>query len=240
MNRLKRWEVAQEYEKNWWQDKSINIDLSFYKNFADEVLNIIHPFITIDENTKILEIGSGAAGIITHIKTKFRYAIDPLEDFYSQIKNFTDYRDKDVIYSNVRGENLPFENNTFDLIIIDNVLDHCDNPELVVFEMNRVLKLGGIIFFRQNTYHLWGKFIRALMEFQKIDRGHPHTFTKKELKKIFNEYKLLELDFKKNGYFKTWIREIKSQRIFDKIKAILFVNRDKVTVILKKLSENKN
>lgn len=236
MDKLKRWEVAQEYEKNWWKDKSTNIDLSFYKNFADEVLNTIRPFITIDENTKILEIGSGAAGIVTHIKTKFRYAIDPLEDFYSQIKNFTDYRDKDVIYSNARGESLPFEDNTIDLIIIDNVLDHCDNPELVVFEMNRVLKEGGIIFFRQNTYHLWGKFIRMLMEFQKIDRGHPHTFTKKELKKIFKKYNLLELDFKKNGYFKTWLKEIKSSRLIDKIKAVLFVNRDKVTVILKKLS----
>ncbi len=33
---------------------------------------------------------------------------------------------------------------------------------------------------------------------------------------------------------KTWLKEIKSKRIYDKIKAIIFATRDKTTFILRK------
>jgi SAM-dependent methyltransferase len=141
------------------------MDLSFYKGFADQVIEATKPFLKIEVNTRILEIGSGAAGIVTHLNSKYRFSVDPLEEFYSRVKKFADYRDKNVIYKKAVGEPLPFEGKQFDLIIIDNVLDHCDNPALVISEMKRVLKENGIVFLRQNTYHIWGKFIRMIMEF---------------------------------------------------------------------------
>lgn len=228
-----RWKLAQNYEKNWWEKQSEEMDLSFYKGFANQVIEVIEPFLKIEENTRILEIGSGAAGIITHLNSKFRFAVDPLEDFYATIKKFADYRDKNVIYKKALGESLPFKEKHFDLIIIDNVLDHCDNPALVISEMKRVLRENGIVFFRQNTYHIWGKFIRTIMEFFKIDKGHPHTFTKKSLIKLLTQSNFEILDYRRGGYFKTWLREIKSSRLIDKLKALLLVNRDKVTMVLK-------
>lgn len=229
-----RWKLAQNYEQNWWQNQAKKMDLSFYKGFAEQVLEAINPYFSINSDTHILEIGSGAAGIITHLNSDYRFAIDPLEDFYSRIKKFSDYRDKNVIYKNGVGENLPFEEKFFDLIIIDNVLDHCDNPALVLDEVKRVLKKNGVVFFRQNTYHHWGKFIRIIMEFFKIDKGHPHTFTKRHLKKLILEKNFTIISYKRGSYFKTWLKEIKSKRLLDKVKAILLVNRDKVTLVLKK------
>lgn len=230
-----RWKLAQNYEQNWWQNQAEKMDLSFYKGFADQVLEAIIPYLTIQPDTHILEIGSGAAGIITHLNSDYRFAIDPLEEFYSGIKKFSDYRDKNVIYKTGAGENLPFEKEFFDLIIIDNVLDHCDNPALVLDEVKRVLKKNGIVFLRQNTYHLWGKFIRIIMEFFKIDKGHPHTFTKRGLKKIISGKNFVILSSNRGSYLKTWLKEIKSRRLLDKIKALLLVNRDKVTLVLKRL-----
>lgn len=135
-----RWKLAQNYEKNWWEKQSEEMDLSFYKGFANQVIEVIEPFLKIEENTRILEIGSGAAGIVTHLNSKFRFAVDSLEDFYATIKKFADYRDKNVIYKKALGESLPFEEKQFDLIIIYNVPDHCDNPASVISEMKRVLK----------------------------------------------------------------------------------------------------
>lgn len=43
------------------------------------------------------------------------------------------------------GKNLPFKNNSFDLVIIESVLEHIDEPEKVIEESARVLKKGGRI-----------------------------------------------------------------------------------------------
>lgn len=233
MTIIKRWNLAQNYEKNWWQKQSVNMDLSFYGRFAEQVKDAIKPFYNITSETNILEIGSGAAGIITHIQSNYRFAIDPLEDFYSTIEKFCNYRDKKVIYQKAVGEKLPFEDNFFDLIIIDNVLDHCDNPVKVLSEMKRVLKKDGIVFFRQNIYHPWGKFVRETMELFKIDKGHPFTFTKRQLLNIISDNHFKELSFIRNGYFNMWKRELTSKRFIDKVKALLLVNRDKITLVFK-------
>ena len=228
----KRWQIAQAYEKNWWSSKANELDLEFYERFARNVEAAVAPYISLGADMYILEIGSGAAGIITYMNSNNRYAIDPLENVYASIKKFSSARDKNVKYQQAKAEELPFENNIFDFIIIDNVLDHCEDPIKVLSEMKRVLKTNGIIYFRQNTYHLWGKIIRKGIELFKIDKGHPHTFLKSELKKLFFNNKMEILLFNESGYFQTWLREIKSSRFYDKIKALIFATRDKTTFIL--------
>jgi ubiquinone/menaquinone biosynthesis C-methylase UbiE len=235
MKEESRWEKAQGYEKNWWQKRASSIDFEFYKSFADELINFTKNDFTITSETKILEIGSGAGGIITFLTTSnHRFAIDPLEEFYSSQKQFTEQRDSSVIYKNEKGESLSFSDNYFDLLIMDNVLDHCENPKLVFEEAKRVLKKGGFIYFKQNTYHIWGKLIRSIMEFFVIDKGHPFTFLKSDLQKLVNESNFIVLSKHNNGYFKTWKKEFSSNFAKDKIKALLFVTRDKVTCLLKK------
>ncbi len=229
-----RWAEAQHYEKNWWLRHAEKMNLRFYEGYAEELLNEIGNYLNIVDDTVILEIGSGAAGILTFLKSKYRFAIDPLEDFYATIPKFLDFRDPNVNYYNGKGEELPFERSFFDFIIMDNVLDHCDDPHKVMDEMNRVLKNGGIVFFRQNTYHGWGKFAREVLEHFKIDKGHPHTFTKRQLQKSFSEFSLNRLKTKRSGYFRVWLRELTSGRVIDFAKALLFATRDKTLYILQK------
>lgn len=230
-----RWDKAQEYERNWWAERKDFVDFNFYKQFADDMMNFISPHFKISSDTKILEIGSGAGGIITYLKeTENRYAVDPLEEFYSSVEEFTNQRDKNVKYFTATGEALPFEENYFDLIIMDNVLDHCINPEKVMNEAVRVIKPKGYLYFKQNTYHAWGIFIRFVMEKMLIDKGHPHTFSKANLKKFAFENNLTELNKTRSGYLTTWLREIRSPGLKNKIKAFLFVTRDKVTILYKK------
>jgi len=230
-----RWELAQGYEKNWWQSRAVTIDFKFYKSFADELIKFTEDDFTINSDTKILEVGSGAGGIITYLTdSNYRYAIDPLEEFYSSQKQFIEQRDKSVIYKTEKGESLSFEDDYFDLVIMDNVLDHCENPKRVFQEVKRVLKKGGYIYIKQNTYNIWGKFIRSIMELFVIDKGHPFTFLKSEIRKLVNELEFVIMTKHNNGYFKTWEKEFSSKSVKDKIKAVLFVTRDKVTCLLKK------
>lgn len=54
----------------------------------------------------------------------------------------------------IDGTHLPFEENCFDLAFSDYVLEHVEFPEPFLKEVYRVLKPGGIFFFRTpNRYH---------------------------------------------------------------------------------------
>ena len=45
------------------------------------------------------------------------------------------------------GTRMPFENNTFESAIGTEVLEHCPNPEIILKEIYRVLKPGGVFLF---------------------------------------------------------------------------------------------
>jgi SAM-dependent methyltransferase len=53
----------------------------------------------------------------------------------------------------VSGEGLPFENEQFDVVVSDNVIDHAQDPPRIVDELIRVLRRGGLLFFSVNTHH---------------------------------------------------------------------------------------
>lgn len=226
-----RWEIAQTYECNWWKNKSIGNSF-YYQHCADEIKDFLHGRKDINSSTNIIEVGSGPIGILTYLtESENRYAIDPLEDYYSTVPEFVRFRDAQVNYIKAKGEDLDFEDQKFDLVIMDNVLDHCESPEKVLDEIKRVIKPGGYIYFKQNTYNYYGKFIRKLMELFLIDKGHPHTFTKSKLKKQIAKIGDIQIQ-DRTGYFSTWKREIASRSLKDKVKAILFVTRDKVTYFI--------
>ena len=134
-DKTKRWDIAQDYELQWWSKYTDSIE--WYKGFSEEIITKTSSFIDINKDTVILEIGSGAAGGITYLKSDNKYAIDPLEEFFSNNKSWVQFRDKKVKYYTGIGEELPFNDSFFDLIIIDNVLDHCKNPIAVLNEINR-------------------------------------------------------------------------------------------------------
>ena len=216
--KLNRWQLAQEYEKSWWA--SYKGDIEWYKNFSNEIIEKTQKFIKIRENTYILEIGSGPAGGITFLNSKNKY--------------WANFRDKSVQYKTCKGEYLPFDNNKFDLIIIDNVLDDCDNPILVLNEMNRVIKNGGVIFFRQNIYNIWGRCMRSIMEMFLIDKGHPFTFGKKELLTYFKQRHWTIKLAENTGYFQVWISNFNSFTIKNIIQNMLFIIRNRSLFILAK------
>ena len=229
---MKRWNLAQQYEYNWW--KNYSGDLEWYREFSHEIESYTCPYLTIKEDTTILEIGSGAAGALTFLNSKNKYAIDPLEDYYRGRKEFSQFRDKRVHYTSGRGEELPYQDSFFDLIIIDNVLDHCEKPLLVLDEMNRVLKPCGIIFFRQNIYTRWGWMIRKFMELFSIDKGHPHTFIMHYLQTFFKEQSWEVQIQEGTSYMHSWKNDMFSGSVKGLIKACLFVTRSRTLFILKK------
>ena len=239
MNKEKRrWLIAQKYEHNWWVEfeasLSADYDIEYYQLWAKNLIDDLNNYFEITNSTKILEIGSGAAGIISCLQSNIRFGVDPLEELFASIERFKKIRDPKVIYIAAKGEELPFPDSYFDIIIIDNVLDHCESPQRIVSEIYRVLKVSGIVYLRINTHHLWGYFVRKIMEKIIIDKGHPHTFLKSEIINMFtgNRFKLIHTEHE--GYYLHWKKDWLSKELRQKIKAILFINADPFLACLKK------
>lgn len=104
---------------------------------------------SIPKGSKVLDIGCGTAHLTHWIKEKgFEvYGIEPSEDMYNYaVKNFPDIN----IVRGV-GSQLPYENNSFDLVVAFEVLRYIDpeENEKVYKEVHRVLKKDGQFFITQ-------------------------------------------------------------------------------------------
>lgn len=101
----------------------------------------------------ILECGCGAGSTIRllwHKRAQFsgidisRYAIE---------KAKTDWRDEDNVFFTVGNvEKLPFVDNSFDFVYSAYVMEHVFNPEKMINEMIRVLKVGGCLLLLAPNY----------------------------------------------------------------------------------------
>jgi ubiquinone/menaquinone biosynthesis C-methylase UbiE len=110
---------------------------------------------------KVLEIGSGWGINFIVWTRKYNidgYGLEPdglgFESSYKISKRLVKCNaiDENRII-NASGENIPFSDNTFDVVFSTNVLEHVENPVKVLSEALRVLKPGGILQIIYPNYH---------------------------------------------------------------------------------------
>ncbi len=116
------------------------------------------------EGKKLLEIGAGVGTFLITARTKYKidaYGIEPSEDEFSPFNQIStslleEYNlPKDIVVCGF-AENLPFENESFDLIYSTNVLEHVQDPAKVLSESLRVLKKDGFLqFVIPNYFSFW-------------------------------------------------------------------------------------
>ena len=104
----------------------------------------------IPPKCRVLEVGSGAHGLIFFFDGAERVGVDPLADHYKEL--FPLWQDR-VRTIAAFGEELPFEDSSFDVVLSDNVVDHAANPRRIVEEIARVLAPGGVLYFTVNVHH---------------------------------------------------------------------------------------
>jgi len=189
-----RWQVAQKAEMEFWEHRSLeelreeNPPKKAYI-FVEE----ISKFTKMNNNTKILEVGCGGFSLINLLKKGKRHSIDPLADFYKE-KYKINY--KPVTFVKGVGENLPYPDNYFDVVMCINVLDHTKSPSKVISEMRRVLKKGGMLYFENYYYQSSFLFIFKVYGFFKEMFGsvfnicHPHMLSLTQTRNILKGFKI--------------------------------------------------
>jgi len=115
-----------------------------------EVGAAIERVAAMPEDARVLEVGSGAKGIIFFFGGACRIGVDPLADRYRHL--FPAWQSRAVTLA-AYGEALPFADGSFDIVLCDNVVDHAENPRRIVEEIARVLAPGGLLYFTVNVHH---------------------------------------------------------------------------------------
>ncbi len=177
----RRWKKAQAYERDHWRSvaSSSEPDLAWYRRRAERLcakLATLAPDLA-QQHYRVLEVGGGPVGTATFMPGELRHAIDPLADYYASNPSLIKLRSEAVTYQQGAGESLPYEDAQFNIVVIENVIDHTKDPELVLREIHRVLEMNGILYLTVNVHTRWGFSVRRVMEVFQLDRGHPHTYT---------------------------------------------------------------
>jgi SAM-dependent methyltransferase len=179
-----RWNRAQNAEKKFWiQNQKIwsaQNPRRYWRGILGYGFNLDYKFF---EGKTVLEVGCGPVGIIYELdNTMFRVGLEPMD-----LEGLVCDASKKSIVRKGKGEEMPFEDGSFDIVISFNALDHSAKPAKVAQEIYRVLRQEGElllwIYVLRNRY----QFLQQLLN--RMDKPHPHHLTRDELiKGILNDY----------------------------------------------------
>jgi SAM-dependent methyltransferase len=236
-----RWLKAQEYEQAYWRRLDEDIEcgtrdqLDWYQWRAEQLADRLAS--TSDSGQpmgQVLEIGSGPVGIVNFLECSERYAIDPLETFYRTRPALVSLRTSRVTYLAGTGEHLPFENDSFSLVIVDNVIDHTYAPGKILDEIRRVLEPGGRLYLSVNVHTRWGALLHSALAILRIDKGHPFTFTSGTLRRLLTKHHFVVLDDQVEDYQRARQLDRQSTKPTDRIKAYTGLSEFSHSVICRK------
>lgn len=116
-----------------------------------EVRGLLEDVQPISDRARVLEVGSGAHGLIFFFGVERGIGIDPLAHHYATL--FPAWQ-RQVATVSATGEALPFPDHSFEIVLSDNVVDHAENPSTILAEIARVLAPGGVLYFTVNISHV--------------------------------------------------------------------------------------
>lgn len=120
------------------------------KRSSHRVRELLETFQPIGTEARVIEVGSGAHGLIFYFGSSAGVGIDPLAVSYARLFPVWQRCAKTVAAC---GESLPFADQSFDVVLCDNVVDHAESPKRIVGELARVLAPGGLLYFTVNVHH---------------------------------------------------------------------------------------
>jgi SAM-dependent methyltransferase len=117
---------------------------------SQRVRDVLETYQTIADDARVIEVGSGAHGLIFYFGTRHGVGVDPLAVSYRNL--FPRWQNSAATIA-AAGEHLPFSDASFDVVLCDNVVDHAESPAGIVGELVRILKPGGLLYFTVNIHH---------------------------------------------------------------------------------------
>lgn len=237
-----RWKEAQTYEQGYWEgvaEEAASGDgtrIGFYRWRAGELATWLDS-LGLKELTggeaRVVEIGSGPIGVVGYFPARSRIAVDPLEDFYSSREALVEVRSSEVSYRQGTGEALPVEDDSADMVVIENCIDHCQDMDAVMDDIRRVLRPGGYLYLTVNARSRPGYYVHRFLSSTGIDAGHPHTFTLSRVGDFIRRHGFGIVGLKHRSLMEAWKEDLAGPGLKPRIKALMGVSEFLVSVVAK-------
>ncbi len=243
MMALDRWETAQKYERGFWEDQAGKLasgetaDMSWYQWRADQLSSWLRKLgfqQLADGTTRALEVGSGPIGLLAYYPAAERVAVDPLDASYSRNPAFAGRRGSGVDYREGRGESLPVQTGRYDLLVIENCIDHVKDKDAVMTELRRALRPEGVLYLTVNCRTLFGYYVHRALSRLRLDPGHPHTFTGGRVIAFLRKHGFEIIDMRVGAYGQALREDIKGPGLRPRLKAVLGVSEFLTSVIARR------
>lgn len=139
-------EFYDENADNWWDEKS-KIYALYHLNKPR--FEFFDRHATNWRGLKTLDVGCGGGFSCEFMAERGAIVagIDQSEKCVQAAKNHAVTSGFEIDYRQGLAENMPYDDNTFDVVICVDVLEHVADYKQVVSEVHRILKPGGLFFF---------------------------------------------------------------------------------------------
>lgn len=121
---------------------------NLYSHNKNHWFNWLYDNYNIHSDMKILEIGCGSGALWTQNINKIPpdiniYLSDTSQGMIRDTRRAIGPNDRRFFFDSFDCENIPYNNETFDLVIANHVLFYCKDIDSALTEIDRVLKKGG-------------------------------------------------------------------------------------------------
>lgn len=174
-------EKKKKKKDSYYESKSLSYGI--HRNREKKLLSLIEVDL---KDRKVLDIGCSTGYLGSKIKERGAEVIG-IDISSEAVKQAGKLLDKAMVVDLNEGK-LPFKDNTFDLIIASELIEHLFQPIIILKEIYRILKPTGKVLLSTPNLLYWGnrlKFLKGEFVYQKsgvFDEGHVHFYTHATLK----------------------------------------------------------
>jgi SAM-dependent methyltransferase len=133
--------IKETVELMFWKRELARSNGNFYNGHFQEFFTDLFDLKTeYFDRKRMLDVGCGPLGSLEWATgAAQRVGVDPLADKYRELNKGI----HSMQYVNAASEALPFANGAFDVVSMFNALDHVENADATINEVQRVLAKGG-------------------------------------------------------------------------------------------------
>ncbi len=176
-----RWQSSQKLSLQAWGKKNLAAERA---QLERSLLPILQRYAReYPEHAAVLEIGCGPICLIQALPQQCKTYLDPMADDFRRM--FPGKLPEEGEYLTAAAESIPKPADSYDLIVCLNMISHTLNPELVMNEIERLLKPGGRLILSIRTHGQLEARLHylAICMFPRLcNKTRPYYYTRKGIR----------------------------------------------------------
>lgn len=188
---------SKQKTKDHFNKTASEYDDSSDGKFVAEMYGALVSEIEKTPSGRILDVGCGNANLFNLIPNgKYElYGVDFSKNMIEEAKKNCK---REATFAIADAEELPFDDNTFDIVVCNASFHHYIHPEIVLEEMHRVLKHGGKLLIGDPYIPGFARpLINMLIRFS--EKGDYHFYGLGEMQELFLKSEFMPISSLKTG-----------------------------------------